>query len=197
MDGKDIGILKGRELAKEIAFVPQSSPTSRMTVFDTVLLGRKPYIDWSATKDDIDKVSDMIESLGMQELSLKYVDQISGGEFQKVQIARAIVQEPAVLVLDEPSNNLDIANQHKTMRMISEAVHSKDMCTIMTMHDLNLAVHYSDTLVFFSEGKVAAYGGPEIITPELIKKVYGMDVELVTYRGLPMVVPSESERYTE
>ena len=71
MDGNDIGTLKGRELAKEIAFVPQSSPTSRMTVFDTVLLGRKPYIDWSATKDDIDKVSDMIESLGMQELSLK------------------------------------------------------------------------------------------------------------------------------
>lgn len=166
-----------------------------MTLYDTVLLGRKPYIDWSATKEDLDKVEEAIDALDLGRLSLKYADRISGGEYQKAQIARALVQEPEILILDEPSNNLDIANQHNTMRMISKAVASRGMCTIMTMHDLNLAVHYSDTLIFFAEGKVAAIGGPEIITPELIRKVYNLDVEVIEHRGLPMVVPLYSDKY--
>lgn len=195
VDGRAVTDISSKELAKCIAFVPQSVPSSRMTVFDTVLLGRKPYIEWSATSEDIDKVSETIDSLGMGPLSLKYMDQISGGEFQKAHIARAIVQEPSVLILDEPSNNLDIANQHRTMRMISKAVHSRGMCTIMTMHDINLAVHYSDHFLFLSKGRVAAYGGPEIITNDLIRDVYDMDVDVIDYRGLPLVAPSDSERY--
>jgi len=197
VNGHDVSELHGREMARNIAFVPQSAQASMMTVFDTILLGRKPYIDWSASKEDLDKVSDIIDALGMNDLALKYVDRISGGEFQKAQIARAIVQEPSVLILDEPSNNLDIANQHTTMKMISEAVRSRDMCTIMTMHDINLAVHYSDSFLFLSKGKVAAFGGTEVITPELIKEVYNMDAEVIEHKGLPMVVPAESPRYSD
>ena len=195
IDDIDILKLRGRELAKNIGFVPQSVPVSKMSVFDSVLMGRKPYIEWAPTRTDIDIVSSVIDALDMSHLSLRYMDQISGGEFQKAQIARAIVQEPKVLILDEPTNNLDISNQHTTMHMIEHAVRSRGMCTIMTMHDINLAVHYSDHFLFLKDGEVAAYGGVEIITEELIKDVYGMHTEIVHHRGVPFVVPSESSRY--
>ncbi len=195
VDGTDISKLTPRELAKRIAFVPQSVPPSRMSVFDTVLIGRKPYIEWGATKKDIQMVSDIIDALGMSELSLKYMDEISGGEFQKAQIARAIVQEPSVLILDEPTNNLDISNQHRTMHMIMDIVRSRGMCTIMTMHDINLAVHYSDKLMFLKDGRIVAYGGTEIITEELIREVYGIESEIVHHRGVPLVVPKYSAKY--
>ncbi len=195
VDGTDISRLRGRELARKIGYVPQSAPASRISVFDSILMGRRPYIDWMASEEDIDKVSAVIEGLGMESLSLKYLTEISGGELQKTQIARAIVQEPSVLVLDEPTNNLDIANQHRTMEIITDIVRSKDMCTIMTMHDINLATHYSDSFLFLKDGRIAAYGGCEVITEDLIKEVYGMDVEIVEHRGLPVVVPRSSPMY--
>ena len=196
VDGTDIAQLSARELAKKIAFVPQSVPPSRMSVFDTILVGRKPYIEWGATKNDLKKVSDVIDALGMSDLALKYMNEISGGEFQKAQIARAIVQEPSVLILDEPTNNLDISNQHRTMHMIMDIVRERGMCTIMTMHDINLAVHYSDKLMFLKDGKILAYGGMEIVTEELIKEVYGIESEIVYHKGVPLVVPKYSSKYT-
>ncbi|AGI47176.1 ABC-type cobalamin/Fe3+-siderophores transport systems, ATPase component [Thermoplasmatales archaeon BRNA1] len=196
VNGKAVSTLRGKELAKEIAFVPQSTPATRTTVFDTVLLGRKPYIDWYASKEDYEKVESVLTALKMEDLALKYADQISGGELQKAQIARAIVQEPSVLILDEPSNNLDIANQHRTMHMIMDLVRSRGMSTIMTMHDINLAVHYSDKFLFVKDGKARAYGGVEIITEELIKDVYNIDSEIIYHRGVPLVVPMYSSKYT-
>jgi len=196
IDGHDLASLSGRELAKKLAFVPQSTPASRTTVFDTILLGRKPYIDWYATKDDLKKVESVISSLEMEKLALKYTDRISGGELQKVHIARAIVQEPSVLILDEPSNNLDMANQHRTMHMILDLVRSRGMSTIMTMHDINLAIHYSDKFLFIKDGQVKAYGGTEIITHELIHEVYNIESEIIYHRGVPFVVPLYSSKYT-
>ena len=195
VDGTDISKLGGRELAKKIAFVPQSAPTSRMSVFDSILIGRKPYIEWGATRKDLDKVTEIIDALGMSDIALKYTDEISGGEFQKAQIARAIVQEPSVLILDEPTNNLDISNQHRTMHMIMDIVRERGMCTIMTMHDINLAVHYSDKLMFIKDGRIIAYGGTEIVTEELIKEVYGIESDIIYHKGIPLVVPKYSTKY--
>ncbi len=195
VDGTDISKLGGRELAKKIAFVPQSAPTSRISVFDSILIGRKPYIEWGATRKDLDKVTEIIDALGMSDIALKYTDEISGGEFQKAQIARAIVQEPSVLILDEPTNNLDISNQHRTMHMIMDIVRERGMCTIMTMHDINLAVHYSDKLMFIKDGRIIAYGGTEIVTEELIKEVYGIESDIIYHKGIPLVVPKYSTKY--
>ncbi len=187
--------LHGKKLARTIGYVPQSVPVSRMTVFDSVFMGRRPRIEWMATPEDLEKTSEVLDRLGLGHLSLSYVDEISGGEYQKVQIARALLQEPDVLILDEPTNNLDISNQHITMHMIADAVRERGMCTIMTMHDINLAVHFSDKFLFMKNGKVAAYGGPEVITAELVKEVYGMDVDVIDHRGVPFVVPLHSSRY--
>ena len=183
------------KMSKNIGYVPQFVPKSRMTVYDSILLGRKPYFELNATRDDLRKVSEVINGLGLSHLSLKYLTNISGGEFQKVHIARAIVQEPKVLIFDEPTNNLDIANQHKTLQMIEKSVRSRGICTLMTMHDINLAAHYSDKFLFVNNGRIAAYGGPEIITEDLIRDVYDMDVEVVDHRGIPMILPRDSTRY--
>jgi len=189
VNGTDVLKLSRRELARHVGYVPQKSPAVRATVFDSVLIGRRPYIEWNATQDDISKTWAAIRALGLEELSLRYLDELSGGEFQKVQVARAIVQEPDVLIMDEPTSNLDIANQHMTMHMVIDAVRSKGVCTLMTMHDINLAVHYSDRLLFMKDGRIAAYGGTEIITEELVKEVYGIDVDVIDHRGAPFIIP--------
>lgn len=194
VNGRALLKLGRREMAKHIGYVPQSAPVSNMTVFDAVLLGRRPHIELSASRYDIAVTASVIDAMGLSTLSLRPVSEISGGEFQKVQIARAIAQEPKVLVLDEPTNNLDIAAQHQTMQMIEQVVRLHGVCTVMTMHDINLAIHYADRFVFLRTGEIIAHGGVEVITPELIREVYGMDAELVQHRGLPMVVPATSPR---
>ncbi len=195
IDGEDILKMPGREVAKHIGFVPQSTVPTRNTVFDTALIGRKPHMEWGMGKRDYEITWEILRALKLDHLALKRSNEISGGEYQKVQIARAIIQEPSVLVLDEPSNNLDISNQHRTMHTIMDFVRSRGMCTIMTMHDINLAVHYSDRFLFMKGGKAVAYGGSEIITEELIREVYGIESDIVYHRGVPLVVPKYSAKY--
>ena len=189
VDDTDVLTLSGRELAKHIGYVPQSSRPVRTTVFDTALIGRRPYMEWGVTKNDLEITGRVLRSLGLGELSMRYADEISGGEYQKVQIARAMVQEPEILILDEPTNNLDIANQHITMHAIMNAVSQSGMCTIMTMHDINLAVHYTDRFLFIKDGKVWAYGDKSIITEELVHDVYGIDSDVLMHNGMPFVIP--------
>ncbi len=189
IDGRNVMALTGRELAKNIGYVPQRASTNRSTVFDSTLIGRRPYIEISATRNDLEITWSVLKALGLDGLYLRYIDEISGGELQKVQIARAMVQEPRILILDEPTNNLDIANQHATMHTIIDAVRSRGMCTIMTMHDINLAVHYSDRLMFMKGGRIFAYGGPEIVNEELIYEVYGIRSDVIYHKGVPFVIP--------
>ncbi len=195
IDGKDILSMPGREVAKHVGFVPQSTVPTRNTVFDTALIGRKPHMDWGMSKRDYEITWETLRALKLDHMALDKANEISGGEFQKVQIARAIIQEPEVLILDEPSNNLDISNQHRTMHTIMDYVRSRGMCTIMTMHDINLAVHYSDRFLFMKDGKVFAYGGAEIITEDLIREVYGIEADVINHRGVPLIVPKFSSKY--
>lgn len=192
--GEDVGSMSGRTMAKNIAYVPQKAMATHTTVFDSVLIGRRPHMEWFAGRDDLDKTWEVMRMLGVDGHSLDYVDQISGGEFQKVQIARAMVQEPRILVMDEPTNNLDIANQHIAMHTIIDAACSRGLCTVMTMHDINLAVHYSDRLLFVKDGRVEAYGGTEIVTEDLIRRVYGIESDVIEHKGIPFVIPHTRPR---
>ncbi len=190
VDGVDVSTLKGRELARKVALVPQSVPRSHSMVYDCVLLGRKPHIDVGVSAEDLAITSRAISEMGLRDLALEYADRISGGEFQKVQIARALAQEPAVMMFDEPTNNLDISNQHRTMEMIKAMVGRSGVCAIMTMHDINLAAHYSDALIFVRDGRLEAFGGKEVVTPELVRRVYGIDVDVIEHNGRPVIVPA-------
>lgn len=178
-----------KDMARMVAYVPQKASVSKTTVFDSVLIGRKPHMSLGMKDDDLEKTWKVIEDLGLEEIYLNTVDEISGGQFQMVQIARAIVQEPRLLILDEPSNNLDISNQHMTLRMIEKAVKGRGLCTIMTMHDINLSAYYSERFMFMKNGSVHSYGGKEVITSDTIREVYGIDVDVIEHKGMTTVIP--------
>jgi len=186
---RDILSLSRMEIARSIAHVPQHIEPPRVTAFDAILLGRRPWIGLNVHKDDILKVQAIIEQLHLSALALRHVDAMSGGELQKIVIARALVQEPRVLLLDEPTSSLDLKNQHEIMRFIRSVVHIHHLTALMTMHDLNLALHYADRFVLLKEGMVYAAGGEEVITPELIEEVYGVPVAIQRWGGRNVVVP--------
>ena len=108
IDNYDIDKLDNLEIAKKMGYVPQRADGNYMTVFDTVLLGRKPHIKWEISEKDIELVNNILKLMNLEDYALRYTNELSGGELQKVIIARALVQEPHVLLLDEPTNNLDL-----------------------------------------------------------------------------------------
>jgi iron complex transport system ATP-binding protein len=189
VDGEDIHQLKRAEVAKRMGYVPQRADVSQITVFDSVLLGRKPHITWDVSKRDLQITKDATSRFGLDVLSLKYINEISGGELQKVQIARALVQEPKVLLLDEPTSSLDLCNQHRIMTTLVDVVKHSDLTAIMTMHDLNLAIRYSDKFIMLKDGKVFAAGDHSVITSKNIEAVYGLPVDVATYRDRLVIVP--------
>ncbi len=189
MDGVDLFQMSKRDIAKNIGYVAQKSETSKTTVFDSVLLGRRPHFEWDITQNDVRLAGRVIHLLGLDDLALKYVDEISGGEYQLVQIARVLVQQPRVILLDEPTSSLDLSNQHMIMHLIRNIVKKNHMAAIMIIHDLNLAIRHSDKFVLMKQGMVYAAGGHEVITPENIKVVYNIDAYVERVRGIPVVIP--------
>ena len=187
--GSDLHYMSKKDIAKNIGYVAQRSETSKTTVFDSVLLGRKPHFQWDVTEKDLRLAGRVLHLLGLDGLALKYVDEISGGEYQLVQIARVLVQQPKLILLDEPTSSLDLANQHMIMHLVRNIVKKNHMAAIMVIHDLNLAIRHSDKFVLMKDGMVFSVGGLEIITPENIKAVYNIDAYVESVRGVPVVIP--------
>jgi len=177
------------ETAKLLGYVPQRLESARLTVFDSILMGRKPYIRWRVGEKDIRMVDAVIKRLSLCNLSLRHIDRLSGGELQKVAIARALVQEPEVLLFDEPTSNLDLRNQLDILRTIRNVVKNHQVSAVMTMHDLNTAMRYADKFLFIKNGNICAWGGCESISPEIIEMVYGVEVEIEYRRGCPVIYP--------
>lgn len=189
VEDRDIKKMKDIEIARKIGYVPQSSETGFVTVFDAVLLGRKPYIKWDVSKKDIELTEKILKVMNLEEYALRYINELSGGELQKVVIARALVQEPQILLLDEPTSDLDLKNQLEVMRIIREVSDTHNIASIVVMHDINLALRYSDKFIILKEGQVFTTGGKEVITPEIIKETYGVDVHVKNFEGVPMIIP--------
>ena len=188
LSGRPIGEYPRNELAKLVAYVPQRVEPGFMIVFDTVLLGRRPYMGLRPSKRDLEVVKNALERLDMGHLALRSTRELSGGELQKVGIARALAQEPEIFMLDEPTNNLDIGSQLMIMRL-ARGLSSEGKTVITVMHDINLAVRFAERFVFISRGRIVADGGREILRPQLFREVYGTDVEIGEVRGIPVVVP--------
>ena len=194
IDSEDIGHLHGMEVAKKIGYVAQKSESARLTAFDAILLGRKPHIRWNVSKHDMEIVDAAIKKLGLEHLMLRYIDEMSGGEFQKVCIARAIVQEPKVLLLDEPTASLDLKNQLEILGFVKHVVSGHGITGLMAVHDLNTALRYSDRFLFMKSGKILAYGTIDDVTSDMIEEVYGVKVMLEDCKGHPVVIPLGSSR---
>ena len=181
--------LNRTELAQRVAYVAQKHESARCTVFDAVLLGRKPYIKWDVSQKDVDITNRVLKLLEMEDYSLRYLDELSGGELQKTVIARALAQEPDLLLLDEPTSNLDLKNQLEVIGIIKKVVKSQQIAAIVTMHDLNLAIRFANKFLLLKNGSIFAAGGLEVMTSENVKSVYSVPVTIEKYQNVPVVVP--------
>ncbi|AJC72412.1 iron ABC transporter ATP-binding protein [Thermococcus guaymasensis DSM 11113] len=187
--GKPINEYSQEELAKIIGYVPQAIVPGFMRVFDTVLLGRRPYMGLKPSKKDIEAVKSTLKMLKIDHLALKPLNKLSGGELQKVNIARALAQEPEILLMDEPTNNLDLRSQVEVMKIAREFVDSGKTAVII-MHDVNLALRFADRFVFMKDGRIIKDGGRNVLTPELFEEVYGVRGIIAEVQGVPVVIPA-------
>jgi iron complex transport system ATP-binding protein len=189
LDGKDLLRLSGDAVARRVGYVPQRYSEDQVTVFDAVLLGRKPYIKWTATERDLSVVDRLLKLMGLEEYALRPVSTLSGGEAQKVIIARALAQEPKVLLLDEPTSSLDLRNQLEVMTLVATVVKTEGVSVVMAIHDLNLALRFVDRFLILKDGSIHAMGLKEALTPEVIEEVYGVHSILQMVEGYPVVIP--------
>jgi iron complex transport system ATP-binding protein len=139
-------------------------------------------------------VDGALKQLGLEHLALRHIDEMSGGELQKVCIARALVQEPSVLLLDEPTSSLDLKNQLEILRTIHHVVHEHHLAAVMTMHDLNMAFRFSDAFLFLKQGKIHCCGRIQELTPEMVREVYGVTVDILHHQGQIVIVPTTAGR---
>lgn len=188
IDGKPVRGMGRNELAKNIAYVAQNNETSHATVFDCVLLGRKPYIKWGVSQEDIDLCEAMLRRVGMEAFHVRNLDELSGGELQKAVLARALVQQPRVLLLDEPTSNLDPKNQYEMMALVQQIAREQGITVLIVIHDLNLALRYCDRFYFLKDREGYSYGGAETVTAETIRNVYGIGAEVITVNGRKAVI---------
>ncbi|MCG6909422.1 MAG: ABC transporter ATP-binding protein [Deltaproteobacteria bacterium] len=191
VDGREVGKLSPPAIARKVGYVAQHNEPSRMTAFDAVLMGRRPHVRWGVTRQDLEKVDAALKRLGLKALSMRYIDQMSGGELQKIAIARALVQEPRLMLLDEPTASLDLKNQVEILRMVHRVVRGHHVAAVMTLHDLNLALRWADKCIFLKDGRIFYAGSPLTVDAKLIETVYGLPVNVYHQGGRLMVVPRE------
>jgi iron complex transport system ATP-binding protein len=194
-DRRDLDAWSRRELARRVAYLPQSPMFDpEQTVREVLHLGRAPY--WVAfgleSQRDLDVVNDIAQSLALNDLMSRRMDQLSGGQRQRVFLARCLVQQPAALLLDEPSTFLDLKHQVELIQLLRKLSHENQLAVLMASHDLNLSAAGADRLILLSDGKLIASGSPnEVLNPQLLSKVYGIPMERITRAtdGRPIVIP--------
>ena len=196
VEGRDVRKIKLRGLARLLAYLPQSAAhVFPSTVFDTVLLGRRPYVNWGISPGDKAIVSQMLSLMGLEAMAMRHFNELSGGEQQKVLLARALAQEPQVLLLDEPTSNLDLRHQLEVLDIVRSVVKEKKMSAIMAIHDLNLASRYADRVIMLNGGKILDIGDPvSVFTPENIAHVCGVEALVKNEGGIPYIVPIRPEK---
>lgn len=194
VDGKDLAKIGINEKAKIFGYVPQRSETFNILVFEAVLSGRKPHIGFRIKKEDLEVVEEVLEVMGLSGLKSRPITKISGGEFQKVIIARALAQKPKILLLDEPLSHLDLKNQLEIASLIEKATKELGLITVLVLHDVNLALRHSNLFLLLKDGRIEAFGGRETITTENIMRVFGVLVEIREMEGFPYVFVKDSQK---
>jgi iron complex transport system ATP-binding protein len=188
---KEIGEFSRKELAKIIAYVPQVAENiSNLNVFDSVLMGRKPHSSWKPSKQDKKISAKIIRDMDLEAIAFKNLNQLSGGQRQKVFIARAAAQKAELILLDEPTNNLDLKHQLEIFNLIRKEV-KNGKTAIVTMHDLSLVSRFSDRIIMLKNGQVFSDGNQHSLSAAKINSVYGVEVSFTEHKGRKVIVPEK------
>jgi iron complex transport system ATP-binding protein len=191
--GLDVASTHRREVARRIALVAQQPHTpAELTVAEYVLLGRTPHIGYLATETRSDRLAAdrAIARLGLRPFTDRSLGSLSGGELQRVVLARALAQEAPILLLDEPTSALDLGRQQQVLELVDGLRRDSELTVISAMHDLSLAGQYADRLLLFDRGRLVAEGRPEaVLSEEAIAAHYGAEVRVIRNAGDIFVLP--------
>lgn len=190
-DGTDMISLDPLRRARLMSYVPQSIPgTLNLKVMDVVLLGRRPYIRWGVGKEDRRIVYRTLEQVGLEKLTFRPYDELSGGQKQKVLIARALAQQPRLLIMDEPTSSLDLGHQLEVLTLVRGIARKKNLCVLLTAHDLNLVMNFADRLVMLRDGRIFHDGlVDDVLNPASVQDVFGVDTYVGNHRGTRFITP--------
>ena len=187
-EGKDLIRCSRTERARRIAYVPQSIRFGALSVFDTVLSGRLVHFGFQPGREDRAITQRILSEMQMEDLALRNVTELSGGERQKVAIARALAQEPGMLVFDEPTGNLDLCNEQLILSEARKAAKERGIGILISLHDLNQALSLGDRFYLMKDGRIRCTGGQKIFTEPMIREVFDAQVRIVTLDGRKHII---------
>ena len=189
-EGKDIGKWKSKELSKRLAILTQSNSIQmKLTVRELVAFGRFPYSGSRITPEDTAVIDRAIEYMELEEFQDQFIDELSGGQRQRALIAMVIAQDTEYVLLDEPTNNLDIYHATNMMKIVRRLCDELGKTVILVLHEINYAAFYSDYICAFQNGKVAKFGTvEEVMTKENLSQLYQVDFEILNIQGKPLSI---------
>lgn len=197
LDGASLESISPKDRAKQIAYVSQHSHAPHSTVYEALLLGRLPHMGYNPGAEDFAAVDGVLASFGLADLATRNVETLSGGEYQKVVIARAFVQDADIVLLDEPFNNLDPANQIGLLRLIKTAAQAKNKAVAVVLHDLNVALQWCDDIAVMKAGKLLGTYPAEAITEDVIAAAFDVRAKIATVAGKRVVLVDDAESSPE
>ncbi len=191
--GQDVRQLTRKQYAQQVALMPQQPVVPPgMTVRGLISLGRTPYLGRFATESAADReaVEAEIVNLNLQAFADRPADQLSGGELQRVILARALCQQPKILLLDEPTSALDIGHQQVVLELVDQLRHERGITVLAAMHDLTLAAQYADQMLLLAQGHLVQAGRPdEVLQAAQLGQTYGAQIEVLSRASGPAVIP--------
>lgn len=190
VEGSKIEKWKSHELSKHLAILTQTNNIQmKLTVRELVAFGRFPHFGGRLTKEDHEMIQKAISYMELEEFEDSFIDELSGGQRQRACIAMVIAQDTEYILLDEPTNNLDIYHATNLMKMVRKLSDELGKTVILVLHEINYAAFYSDYICAFKNGKIAKYGTvEEVIKKEVLSEIYQVDFEIMEINGRPLSI---------